>query len=116
MSRKPRIHFPGAVYHVILRGNAGYTISDVVSVVCERYGITGEQLKAPGKARPYAEARSVAALLVSESAELRLTELGKELNRDIAPLGRSGRRLLELSQENQSLNFLISELRLRLLK
>jgi REP element-mobilizing transposase RayT len=23
MSRKPRIHFPGAVYHVIMRGNAG---------------------------------------------------------------------------------------------
>jgi putative transposase len=26
MSRKPRIHFPGAVYHVILRGNAGQDI------------------------------------------------------------------------------------------
>lgn len=26
MSRKPRIHFPGAVYHVILRGNAGQEI------------------------------------------------------------------------------------------
>ena len=23
MARKPRIHYPGAVYHVILRGNAG---------------------------------------------------------------------------------------------
>ncbi len=26
MARKPRIHFPGAVYHVILRGNAGQDI------------------------------------------------------------------------------------------
>lgn len=26
MPRKPRIHFPGALYHVILRGNAGYPI------------------------------------------------------------------------------------------
>jgi REP element-mobilizing transposase RayT len=26
MSRKPRIHFPGAVYHVILRGNGGQDI------------------------------------------------------------------------------------------
>jgi hypothetical protein len=26
MARKPRIHNPGAVYHVILRGNAGHPI------------------------------------------------------------------------------------------
>ncbi len=26
MARKPRIHYPGVVYHVILRGNAGQTI------------------------------------------------------------------------------------------
>ncbi len=26
MARKPRVHYPGALYHVILRGNAGQTI------------------------------------------------------------------------------------------
>jgi len=26
MARKPRIHFPGAVYHVMLRGNGGRDI------------------------------------------------------------------------------------------
>ena len=26
MVRKPRIHFPGAVYHVMLRGNGGRNI------------------------------------------------------------------------------------------
>ncbi len=26
MARKPRIHFPGAFYHVIFRGNAGQSI------------------------------------------------------------------------------------------
>ena len=26
MARKPRIHYPGALYHVILRGNAGQTV------------------------------------------------------------------------------------------
>jgi len=26
MARKPRIHFPGGVYHVIIRGNAGQNI------------------------------------------------------------------------------------------
>jgi putative transposase len=28
MARKPRVHYPGAVYHVILRGNAGQIIFD----------------------------------------------------------------------------------------
>jgi len=31
MARKPRIHFPGAVYHVILRGNAGDPIFFLIS-------------------------------------------------------------------------------------
>ena len=26
MARKPRIHYPGAVYHVMLRGNGGQNI------------------------------------------------------------------------------------------
>ncbi len=28
MARKPRVHYPGALYHVILRGNAGQLIFD----------------------------------------------------------------------------------------
>ena len=28
MARKPRVHYPGALYHVILRGNAGQNIFD----------------------------------------------------------------------------------------
>jgi putative transposase len=34
MARKPRIHFPGAVYHVILRGNAG---QDIFTADQDRY-------------------------------------------------------------------------------
>jgi putative transposase len=26
MARQPRVHYPGALYHVILRGNGGQTI------------------------------------------------------------------------------------------
>jgi len=28
MARKPRIHIPGRVYHVMLRGNGGQDIND----------------------------------------------------------------------------------------
>ena len=34
MARKQRIHFPGALYHVILRGNAK---QDVFFEDCDRY-------------------------------------------------------------------------------
>ena len=48
MARKPRIHYPGAVYHVILRGNAGqpiffddrdrYRLYLIVQSVVEKFG------------------------------------------------------------------------------
>jgi putative transposase len=93
-----------------------YGLSDVLSVVCRRYGITSEQLKAPGKAKPFTEARALAALLVRESSGLSLTELGIMLNRDIAPLGRAGQRLLEEALEDEELHKWISDLRLELSK
>lgn len=88
-----------------------YRLDDIVDVVCHRYGITIEQLNASGKARPYSEARAVVVLLAQESKELSLTELGKMLNRDIAPLGRAGRRLLEETLKDEGLKARIDELR-----
>ena len=88
-----------------------YRLDDIVDVVCHRYGITIEQLNASGKARPYSEARAVVVLLAQESKELSLTELGKMLNRDIAPLGRAGRRLLEETLKDEGLKTRIDELR-----
>jgi len=94
--------------------SSNYSLSAVIDVVCRRYGITIEQMKAPGKARPYSEARAITALLVRELPGLCLTELGKLFGRDIAPLGRAGRRLLEEAIEDEGLNALIGELRLEI--
>ncbi len=88
-----------------------YSIANIVRVVCRHYGITAEQLTAPGKARPYSKARALAALLVQETQGCSLTELGKLLNRDIAPLGRAGRRLAEEAYSNDQLNVRLGELR-----
>ena len=92
------------------RRRPDYLLADVVDSVCRSYGIKEEQIKAPGKARPCAEARAIAALLVLESPGLSLTELGKMLNRDIAPLGRAGRRLLEAAQNDEELKTRIDNL------
>ena len=96
------------------RRDQGCELADVLSVVCRRYDITIDQLKAAGKARPFAEARALAALLVRELPGLSLTELGKVLNRDIAPLGRAGQRLLVAALEDEGMNSRINELRLEL--
>ncbi len=98
-----------------LRG-CSFSLADVINAVCHRYVITAEQLKAPGKARPFSEARAVTALLVQESLWLSLTELGKILSRNIAPLGRSGRRLLEKTFKDEMLHSKIDEIRLDLTK
>lgn len=95
---------------------ADYSLDDILGLVCQRYAITLEQLKAPGKTRPFSEARAFAALLVSESPKLSLTELGRILNRDIAPLGRAGRRMQEKTAEDAEVNAQIEAFRLELNK
>ena len=68
-------------------------------------------LRASGKERPFTEARAVASLLVQERSHLSLTELGRELNRDISPLGRVGRRLLKEATRDERLRELVEKVR-----
>jgi REP element-mobilizing transposase RayT len=98
------------------RQEENYQLDDVISAVCRLYGVTIEQLQAPGKSRPLADARATAALLVLELPGLRLTELGKMLKRDNAPLSRAGRRLAEKAHKNKWLNKQLNELRHELAK
>ena len=41
MARKPRIHYPGAIYHVMLRGNAKQVIFHKDEESCS-YGAAGQ--------------------------------------------------------------------------
>ena len=52
-------------------------------------------MKAPGKAWPFSEARALASLFVQETPDVRLSELGRLVGRDLATLGRAGRRIGE---------------------
>ncbi len=74
-------------------------------------GIIGQQLRSQGKVRPYTEARALAALLVHESSHLSLTESGKFLDRNIAPLGRAGRLLASSAGTDSLIAERIEELR-----
>jgi hypothetical protein len=98
------------------RQEENYQLDDVISAVCRLYGVTIEQLQAPGKSRPLADARATATLLVLELPGLRLTELGKMLKRDNASLSRAGRRLAEKAHKDECLNRHINELRRELAK
>jgi REP element-mobilizing transposase RayT len=89
----------------------GYTLSEAISSVCRVYGISEEQLKAPGKARPFTEARALIAVLVREAPDLSLTELGKAVNREIAPLARAAQRLMDQAAGDAHLMSLIEGIR-----
>lgn len=83
-------------------------VAEVVAAVCRLYGCSREELRAPGKVRPFTEARAVASLVVQELPHLSLTALGKELKRDVAPLGRVGRRLAGEASSDLRLRNIVS--------
>lgn len=90
------------------------SLEEVLDKVCQNYGLTRAKLSAAGKERVHAEARSVAALLVRESAHFTLTELGRLLNREVATLSQAARRIATQVGDNQALSMQIDELRERL--
>lgn len=87
------------------------TVAEVLDAVCRVYGCSPEELRAPGKARPFTDARGIASLIVRESPQLSLTRLGKELERDIAPLGRAGQRVESRAREDKRLRELLEKVR-----
>jgi putative transposase len=78
------------------------SLSEMIDIVCLHYGISETELKAPGKRRPYNEARGVAAFFVRESPHLSLTELGQILNRDVSALGKAADRVARRVEEDNS--------------
>jgi len=87
------------------------TIDEVLDAVCRAFHCSVQDLQAPGKERPFTEARAAASLLVQERPHLSLTELGRALNRDTSPLGRVGRRLLKESTRDDRLGELVARIR-----
>ena len=59
MARKSRIHYPGALYHVILRGNAGDTVFFDEVDRCRFYLLLqeGTEGKSPGSGLTFKHSR-----------------------------------------------------------
>lgn len=73
-------------------GEREYTLDEVISAVCAHFQIPDEKLKAPGKIRPMTEGRAVAAVIVQASPHLLLTDLARQLGRDVSALGKAAQR------------------------
>ena len=96
-------HFAEDVLHRTNEDLPPAHIPDILQAVSNLYGLTPEELRAPGKFRPASEARALAALYVREAPKLSLSELGRYLNRDVAALSQAARRLTMLMGENLDL-------------
>lgn len=92
-----------ALRHAACDMTPRYTVADIVSGICQAYSVDIEQLRAPGKQRPFTEARALAACMVLEAPHLTLTELGKKLNRTVVPLGRAARKLAQRIEKDPEL-------------
>jgi REP element-mobilizing transposase RayT len=88
-----------------------YALHEVVEKVCASFSISEQALKAPGKERPMTEARAVAAAVVQCSPHLRLTDLGKVLNRDLSALAKSAQRALAKQELAPVVGRIVDELR-----
>lgn len=90
------------------------SLEAILDEVCRGYGLLRAELAAAGKSRPQAEARAVAALLVRESENCTLVELGRLLNREVSALSQAARRLSEQLAGNHALEKRVDSFRVRL--
>lgn len=68
-------------------------LSELVTIVCNRFNLSETILRAPGKNRLESHARAVLALLVREAENISIEELGVFLTRDPSGLGKLANRL-----------------------
>ena len=69
------------------------SIEHVLKKVSKQYKIKPDNLSCRGKQRKLSKPRSIAAYIVQETEHLSLTELGKELKRNLSGLSRAVSRL-----------------------
>jgi len=79
------------------------SIEEILTVVCEAYGVELKLMYEPGNGRPCSELRAMAALIIQESEAITITSLAKELGRDLSALSKSAARLRTRMRKDESL-------------
>lgn len=79
------------------------SLKDILNAVCKYYDCESGDLSSKSRSRPIAEARAFAALLVRENEHHSLTELSREVHRDLSTLSQAARRLEKRMQKDSIL-------------
>lgn len=85
------------------------TIEQLIDTVCAYYKIKPAELAAPGRQRGPAEARAVVALLVLETENLTLADLGRFIQRELSSLSQGAGRLQKRMKDNRPLKKRVAE-------
>lgn len=87
------------------------TLEQIVQAVCRQYGITEDDLAGHSRRKRVAEPRAVAALLVRDHEDLRLTSLSQKLRHDLSGLSQAASRLDKRLKLDQQLANQVSTIR-----
>jgi len=88
-----------------------HSLADVIAAVCGHYEIKPQELSGGGRQRNLTEPRAVVAYLVRESENLSLTDLSKELQRDLSGLSQAAPRLEKRMHTDQNLSQKINKIK-----
>lgn len=86
------------------------TIKRIVWQVCKEYKVTSKELRSGSKNRHLTEARAMCALLVRETQQLSLSDLGKEFQRDLSGLSQAANRLYLKTTEDSEIAAILQRL------
>jgi REP element-mobilizing transposase RayT len=97
------------------QSNQPKSLDEILVAICNHFSISLDEVAAIGKTKPQSEVRAIAALLIRESPDHSLTELGTKLNRDVSSLSQAARRLAESMNADPDLARRVNELKSQLI-
>ena len=91
-----------------------HSLEQLIETVCAVYEIPYSVLSEPGRCRDVSEARAVVAIFVLGSVNLKLTDLGKFLQRDLSGLSQAAGRLRKRLLSDSHLAGKVERVRMKL--
>ncbi|MDQ6976171.1 MAG: hypothetical protein Q9M22_06385, partial [Mariprofundaceae bacterium] len=76
---------------------------EILTAVCEVYGVELERMYKSGNGRPCSEIRGMVAMLIQNNEGIKLTTLAKELGRDLSALSKAAERMRHHIRNEESI-------------